>query len=221
MFPMIDILKENKFDKSNLKDVVSRLIDSFIKTHTMSKKAHEELMAMSHLDSEIADIFHENEIRIYKKYATSTALEMFRLYNVKDDYWKAELYQTKAGTINNVTKIRIVKEKLNSLSNLELIWFKILDTDILYLPDFDKISYKLKNKSNQYSIEEGNIVNTTKKTSILDGVSYYILINSNKKKNTIHYLNPENYLEYYPNVDELISVKELLDLIRLEFGCLK
>ena len=24
---------------------------------------------------------HENEIRIYKKYATSTALEMFRLYN--------------------------------------------------------------------------------------------------------------------------------------------
>ncbi|MDH1882064.1 hypothetical protein [Empedobacter sp. GD03797] len=164
---------------------------------------------------------HENEIRIYKKYATSTALEMFRLYNVKDDYWKAELYQTKAGTINNVTKIRIVKEKLNSLSNLELIWFKILDTDILYLPDFDKISYKLKNKSNQYSIEEGNIVNTTKKTSILDGVSYYILINSNKKKNTIHYLNPENYLEYYPNVDELISVKELLDLIRLEFGCLK
>ena len=42
MFPMIDILKENKFDKSNLKDVISRLIDSFIKTHTMSKKAHEE-----------------------------------------------------------------------------------------------------------------------------------------------------------------------------------
>ena len=86
---------------------------------------------------------HENEIRIYKKYATSTGLEMFRLYNVKEDYWKAELYQTKARTIDNIIKIRVVKEKLNSLSNLELIWFKILDTDVLYLPDFDRIGCNL------------------------------------------------------------------------------
>ena len=163
---------------------------------------------------------HENEIRIYKKYATSTGLEMFRLYNVKDDYWKAELYQTKAGTIDNVIKIRVVKEKLNSLSNLELIWFKILDTDVLYLPDFDRIGYKLKSKSSNYTIEDGNIVNTTKETSILDGVSYYILINNKDNKNDIHYFNPETYLELYPNVDELISLKTLLDLIRLEFDVL-
>ncbi|MFV0148576.1 hypothetical protein OBK08_11460 [Empedobacter falsenii] len=165
--------------------------------------------------------WHENEIRIYKKYATSTGLEMFHLYNVNDDYWKAELYQTKARTINNEIKIGVVKEKLNSLSNLELIWLKILDLDILYLPDFEKISYKLKNKSNQYSIKDGNIVNAAKKTAILDGISYYVLVNSNNKKNTIHYFNPEKLLEYYPNVDELISLKELLDLIRVEFDCLK
>ncbi len=163
---------------------------------------------------------HENEIRIYKKYATSTGLEMFRLYNVKEDYWKAELYQTKARTIDNIIKIRVVKEKLNSLSNLELIWFKILDTDVLYLPDFDRIGYKLKSKSSNYTIEDGNIVNTTKETSILDGVSYYILINNKDNKNDIHYFNPETYLELYPNVDELISLKKLLDLIRLEFDVL-
>ncbi len=163
---------------------------------------------------------HENEIRIYKKYATSTGLEMFRLYNVKEDYWKAELYQTKARTIDNIIKIRVVKEKLNSLSNLELIWFKILDTDVLYLPDFDRIGYKLKSKSSNYTIEDGNIVNTTKETSILDGVSYYILINNKDNKNDIHYFNPETYLELYPNVDELISLKTLLDLIRLEFDVL-
>lgn len=84
MFPMIDILKENKFDKSNLKDVVSRLIDSFIKTHTMSKKAHEELMAMSHLDSEIADIFHENEIRITDKISSELTKNGINTKNQKE-----------------------------------------------------------------------------------------------------------------------------------------
>ena len=84
MFPMIDILKENKFDKSNLKDVISRLIDSFIKTHTMSKKAHEELMAMSHLDSEIADIFHENEIRITDKISSELTKNGINTKNQKE-----------------------------------------------------------------------------------------------------------------------------------------
>ena len=101
-----------------------------------------------------------------------------------------------------------------------MIWFKILDTDVLYLPDFDRIGYKLKSKSSNYTIEDGNIVNTTKETSILDGVSYYILINNKDNKNDIHYFNPETYLELYPNVDELISLKKLLDLIRLEFDVL-
>ena len=81
---MIDILKENKFDKSNLKDVISRLIDSFIKTHTMSKKAHEELMAMSHLDSEIADIFHENEIRITDKISSELTKNGINTKNQKE-----------------------------------------------------------------------------------------------------------------------------------------
>ena len=99
-------------------------------------------------------------------------------------------------------------------------WFKILDTDILYLPAFDRIGYKLKSKSSNYTIDDGNIVNTTKETAILDGVSYYILINNKDKKNDIHYFNTEKYLELYPNVDELISLKELLDLIRLEFDVL-
>ena len=84
MFPMIDILKENKFDTSNLKDVISRLIDSFIKTHTMSKKAHEELMAMSHLDSEIADIFHENEIRITDKISSELTKNGINTKNQKE-----------------------------------------------------------------------------------------------------------------------------------------
>lgn len=91
----------------------------------------------------------------------------------------------------------------------------------LFYSSFDQISYKLKSKSKKYTIEDGNIINTNQKVAILDGVSYYIIINNIDKKNEIHYFNPEKYLQYYPNVDELIAVKELLDLIRLEFDSLK
>ena len=38
------------------------MIDSFIKSHTISKKAHEELMAMSHLDNDVAKIFKDSEL---------------------------------------------------------------------------------------------------------------------------------------------------------------
>ena len=43
MFPMINILDNKAFDKNNLRDILSQMIDSFINTHTMKKEAHEEL----------------------------------------------------------------------------------------------------------------------------------------------------------------------------------
>ncbi len=67
MFPMIDILDTKDFDKENLETIISNMIDSFIKTHTMSKNAHEELMAMSCLDKEVASLFNENEMTMTKK----------------------------------------------------------------------------------------------------------------------------------------------------------
>lgn len=67
LFPMLDILENQKFDKNKLNIIINDLIDSFIKTHTISKSAHEELMAMSHSDKEIADIFSKREIEFTKK----------------------------------------------------------------------------------------------------------------------------------------------------------
>ena len=61
MFPMIDILDNTKIDKNNLEKILNSMIDSFIDTHKMSKKAHEELIAMSHIDEEINQIFKDNE----------------------------------------------------------------------------------------------------------------------------------------------------------------
>ena len=50
MFPMIDILENENIKIDNLDNVIKSMINIFIQNHTISKKAHEELMAMSHLD---------------------------------------------------------------------------------------------------------------------------------------------------------------------------
>lgn len=43
------------------------MLKTFIEKHTLSKKAHEEMIALSHLDKDIAKIFHEKELATTKK----------------------------------------------------------------------------------------------------------------------------------------------------------
>lgn len=67
MFPMLDILDNQTIDKFNLREILSKMITSFINTHNIKKEAHEELMAMSYLDKDIAAIFNEDEMLMTKK----------------------------------------------------------------------------------------------------------------------------------------------------------
>lgn len=166
--------------------------------------------------------FHENEIRVYKKYDTSTGLELFRFYQSEKDNWKAEFYETIATQNNkNEIKIRTRKSKLNSLKNFEMLWLQILDTDVIYLPKWENFQYKLKKINKNYQIQDGEIYSTSTSFSTLDGESFYVRIKSISRENEINYSNPESYLEKYPDVDELISFQELLNLIRIEFKVLK
>lgn len=66
IFPMLNIM-ETKISKKDLRNLVDKMIDSYIKMHTIKKEAHEELMAMSHLDEDIANIFKENEMLMTDK----------------------------------------------------------------------------------------------------------------------------------------------------------
>ncbi|MET3536233.1 hypothetical protein [Chryseobacterium limigenitum] len=162
--------------------------------------------------------FNTIEIRVYKKYAISTGLELFRFYQDNKENWKAEFYETVASKNNNgEIKIRTRKSKLNSLKNFELIWMQILDTDIIHLPKWEAFEYKLKKKNKKYEIEDGKIISSTSVSRSLDGSSYYVKIKNGKQENEIEYSNPESYLKTYPNVDELISFKELLDLLKNDF----
>lgn len=62
MYPMLQVLETEKIDINNIEDLMFTMIDKLIKNHTISKKAHEELVAMEHLDEDIANIFKEAEI---------------------------------------------------------------------------------------------------------------------------------------------------------------
>lgn len=59
--PMINL---SKFDKNTLEHYLREMIDSFIENHKLSTAAHEEIMAMIHSDSDIADLYHKHEIDI-------------------------------------------------------------------------------------------------------------------------------------------------------------
>lgn len=67
MFPILELLEQNKIHFNNMKKLLNNMLDIFIEKHTLSKKAHEEMIALSHLDEDIAKIFHEKEITTTKK----------------------------------------------------------------------------------------------------------------------------------------------------------
>lgn len=67
MFPILELLEQNKIHFNNMEKLLNNMLDIFIEKHTLSKKAHEEMIALSHLDEDIAKIFHEKEITTTNK----------------------------------------------------------------------------------------------------------------------------------------------------------
>lgn len=70
MFPMIDILNNKNIIINDLDKLLDKMIEKFIETHTLSKKAHEEMIAMSHLDNDISEIFNKREIETTEQIVT-------------------------------------------------------------------------------------------------------------------------------------------------------
>ena len=60
------------------------LIDNFIKTHTMKKEAHEELMAMSYLDKDIKNIFKTRELTMTDKISNILINSGFNSKNMEE-----------------------------------------------------------------------------------------------------------------------------------------
>ncbi len=67
MYPMINLLETEKIEINNLESLFKNMIKKFIENHNISKKAHEELLAMSHLDDDVAKIFKDSEYEMTEK----------------------------------------------------------------------------------------------------------------------------------------------------------
>ena len=65
-YPMLNVTSNIKIDKNNLDAILRNMINTFIENHKLSQIAHEEIMAMTHSDKEIAEFFQENEMAMTK-----------------------------------------------------------------------------------------------------------------------------------------------------------
>lgn len=84
LFPMLDVIDNETIDKSNIDIIISKVIDNFIKTHTMKKEAHEELMAMSYLDNEVSQIFNKSELELTDKISNILVKSGFNKENIEE-----------------------------------------------------------------------------------------------------------------------------------------
>ncbi len=76
MFP-INNIKDKKLNVENLSNELKDIINLFIKSHKISKSAHEEIIALQHTDKEIGKIFRQQEIN-----ATETLVEILKQNNI-------------------------------------------------------------------------------------------------------------------------------------------
>ena len=115
MFPMHLVLENEDLKIDNIETVVKRMIEAYIKSHTISKKAHEELMAMSHLDEDIANIFKNSELEL-----TNKIVSIIKNNNIKIK--------------NPIEKIHIAIGIIENLCH-ELVYHKHKDLDYNVMQD--------------------------------------------------------------------------------------
>ncbi len=84
LYPLINILETREINKDNFRNVINDMIDSLLKVNTISKKAHKELIAMEHLDDDIANIFKENELKVTNKMVSILINNGFNPNNLKE-----------------------------------------------------------------------------------------------------------------------------------------
>lgn len=96
MYPMLNILETEKIDIKNLEKLLSKMIDNLIENHTISKRAHEELVAMEHLDADVSKIFKESELTM-----TDKINELLKNNNIKVENSKEKIHVI-IGIIDNL-----------------------------------------------------------------------------------------------------------------------
>lgn len=86
-YPMLLIANNNikaNITKENFSFILRDMIDKFIKNHKLSKTAHEEIIAMTHSDQEVAQIFHNSEMEMANKVTALLSENGFESENLSE-----------------------------------------------------------------------------------------------------------------------------------------
>jgi AcrR family transcriptional regulator len=62
MYPLLEALENESVDLDNIGNIISEIIEKLIENHTISQRAHQELVAMEHLDDDVAKVFKKSEL---------------------------------------------------------------------------------------------------------------------------------------------------------------
>lgn len=82
-YPMLNVATDEiNINKDNIENILRIMITRFIENHKLSQKAHEEIMAMTHSDKEVALFFQRYEI-----YMTDTISTIF----IKNGFKKQDM----------------------------------------------------------------------------------------------------------------------------------
>ena len=176
-------------------------------------------------DLKLSDsLTHDSEVRIYQGGGITNYSSLFRMYKEKQGKWTAEFYEhyAKASPQSHLeTKMRV----LTSKSDLEFVFQNLLRSHILDLTNMSEIGWKLGKRGDVQKRKSSYRGKTTqeyeflnKQVSILDGKGFEVQVKAFGNNNQFMYSNPDAYLKYYPEVDELIYMVEILDIIRGEFN---
>lgn len=105
--------------------------------------------------------------------------------------------------------------KLTSKNELDLVWLNFIQTKIQFLPDLNEVSYKLKS----YRIDKVNGKHEiyTLGVSSIDPYQFTAYFKNGNIINKFGFGSYTSYLNMFPNVDELNSYAEIINLIKKEF----
>lgn len=190
------------------------LVLLFVSSILLGQEKVSEINAILQIPDSLTN---ESEIRIYKRYEITNGTDVLRLFR-KNKKWEAELYHY-YHPLNKNDKPKFEKEKLTASSNNELVWLKILISNVEFLPKWESFDYKL--ETQKIVIEGGEYLFSVTKSAISDGETYNVFFRSYSKTNDFTYSNPESYLITYPGIDELEMFSKVLIIIREEFGIWK
>jgi hypothetical protein len=175
-------------------------------------------------DLKLSDsLTHETEVRIYQSDGTTNYSSLFRMFKDESKKWTTEFYEHYA-KIDDVAELKTKKRELTSKNNLDSIYRSLVRSYILVLPSDSEINWKMISRGTIEKIErfrkgEKQITYElfNRKFGILDGEHFKIRVTDWNGKNEFEYSNPDEYLNYYPDIDELIYMCEILNTIRNEF----